>query len=120
MSQEDMQRMREAMREIMNPPDRLTIVQAETMIVITAGDGRVTRLSPDGKKIKDENTKIERRTKWDGGKLVSEVNGIGPGKITETYAADAERHQLLVTVAMERPRASQPVMQHRVYDADNR
>src|SRR5262249_32093546 len=87
--------------------------------VITAGDGRVTRLSPDGKKIKDENTKIERKTKWDGGKLVSEVTGAMPGKITETYATDPEHHQLLVTIVMDRPRG-QSVSQHRVYEADSK
>src|SRR5438067_3901069 len=119
-SPEDAQRMRDAMRDIMNPPDRLTIVQAESMIVITSGDGRVTRLAPDGKKIKDENTKIERKSKWDAGKLVSEVSGLGPGKITETYAVDPEHHQLMVTVAMENSRMPQPMTQHRVYDAEPR
>jgi hypothetical protein len=114
-----MQRMREAMRDIMNPPDRLTIVQTENMIVITTGDGRVTRLAPDGKKIKDENTKIERKTKWDGNKLVSEVSGAAPAKITETYVADPEHHQLVITIAMDRSRG-QPVSQRRVYDADTR
>ncbi len=117
---EDAQRMRDAMRDIMNPPDRLTIVQTESMIVITSGDGRVTRLAPDGKKIKDENTRIERKTKWDAGKLVSELSGLGPGKITETYAIDPEHHQLLVTVAMENSRMPQSMTQHRVYDADVR
>jgi hypothetical protein len=124
---EEIQRRREAMREIMTPPDRLTIVQADNMIVITTGDGRVTRLSPDGKKVKDDNTKIERRTKWDGDKLVSEVNGVGSGKITETYALERggnprpvenEHHQLIVTVALDNPRSGQPMTQRRVYDAD--
>jgi len=119
-SPEDAQRMRDAMRDIMNPPDRLTIVQTDSMIVITSGDGRVTRLAPDGKKIKDENTRIERKTKWDAGKLVSEVSGLGPGKITETYAVDPEHHQLMVTVAMENARMAQPMTQHRVYDAEPR
>jgi len=119
-SPEDAQRMRDAMRDIMNPPDHLTIVQADRMILITSGDGRVTRLAPDGKKIKDENTRIERKTKWDAGKLVSEVSGLGPGKITETYAVDPEHHQLMVTVAMESSRMPQPMTQHRVYDAEPR
>jgi hypothetical protein len=119
-SSEDAQRTRDAMRDIMTPPDRLTIVQTESMIVITTGDGRVTRLAPDGKKIKDDNTKIERKSKWDAGKLVSEVTGLGPGKITETYAIEPEHHQLLVTIAMDNSRTPQPVTQHRVYDADAR
>ena len=117
---EDAQRMRDAMRDVLNPPDRLTIVQTASMIVITTGDGRVTRLAPDGTKIKDDNTKIERKTRWDAGKLVSEVSGLGPGKITETYAIEPEHRQLLVTVAMDNSRMPQPMTQHRVYDADAR
>src|SRR5205085_11819085 len=82
MNPDEMARMREAMRDITNPSDHLVITQTESMIVMTAADGRTTRMSPDGKKIKDENTKIERKTKWDGGKLVSEISGLGQGKIT--------------------------------------
>jgi hypothetical protein len=107
-------RLRDAMRDIMNPPVHLTIVQTETMIIVTGPDGRTTRLSPDGKKVKDESTKTERKTKWDGMKLVSEISGLGPRRITETYSADPERHQLHVDVQVE-PRPD-PI--HRVYDAD--
>jgi hypothetical protein len=72
------------------------------MVVITAADGRTTRLSPDGKKIKDDNTHIERKTKWEGEKLVTEISGLGPaGKATQTLAADPETHQLRMVVQME-------------------
>jgi hypothetical protein len=108
-------RMRDAMRDIMNPPAHLIIVQAETMIVVTGPDGRTTRLSPDGKKVKDESTKTERRTKWDGAKLVSEISGLGPRKITESYSVDPERHQLHIDVQVEQ----RPDTIHRVYDADS-
>ena len=118
MSPEDMARMRDAMRDIMTAPDRLTIAQTETLIIITTGDGRTTRLSPDGKKIKEDSTRIERKTKWDGGKLVTEISGLGPGKMTETYSADSEHKQLHVTVQMEGPR--QPMTMSRVYDAEGK
>ena len=62
-SPEDMAKMRDALRDIMNPPDRLTITQTDHMVIMTTGDGRTTRLSTDGKTIKDESTKIERKTK---------------------------------------------------------
>ena len=100
----------------MNPPAHLTIVQPENMIIITGPDGRTTRLSPDDKKIKDESTKIERRTKWDGGKLVSEISGLGNGKIVESYFVDPERHQLHVTVRSDNDR--RPLTINRVYDSD--
>jgi hypothetical protein len=115
---DDMARMRDAMRDVMNPPEHLTITQTETMILITSQDGRTTRLSPDGKKIKDEHTRVERKTKWDGAKLVSEISGLGPGKIIETYIVEGEPHRLNVAVQMEGGRA--PRSLHRVYDADAR
>jgi len=109
-------RLRDAMRDIMNPPDRLTIVQTESMVIITGPDGRTTRLSPDGKKIKDDSTKMERRTKWDGGKLISEIGGLPLGKITETWAVDSERRQLHISLKNDDDR--RPLMVTRVYDAD--
>jgi hypothetical protein len=117
-SPDDVQRMRDAMRAITDPPNHLTITQGDSLVIITTGDGQTTRLSPNGKKIKEENTKIDRKTKWDGGKLVSEINGLGPNTITETYAVDDEHHQLGVTVVMDGSRGQQPVTIHRVYDAD--
>jgi hypothetical protein len=115
---EDAQRMRDALRDIMVASPHLTIVQTETqMILITTGEGRVTRLSTDGKKIKDDSTGIERKTRWDAGKLVSEISGAGPGKIAESYTIDPEHHQLVVTVATDKPVAR---TERRVYDADPR
>jgi hypothetical protein len=117
-SPDDVQRMRDAMRAVTDQPGHLTITQGDSLVIVTTGDGQTTRLSPNGKKIKEENTKIERKTKWDSGKLVSEINGLGPNKITETYAADEEHHQLSVTVVMDGPHGQQPVTSHRIYDAD--
>ena len=97
---DDVARMRAAMRDLTDPSDHLTITQTDSMIVITGADGRTTRLSPDGKKIKDENTGVERKTKWDGAKLVSEVSGLGSGKATQTFTVDPESHQLRITVQM--------------------
>ena len=115
---EERERIREAMRNIVTAPDHLTITESSNMVVVTTSEGQVTRLSTDGKKIKDENTKIERKTRWDAGKLVSEINGMGPGKITETYSIDAEHHQMRVALDVENTR--RPLMLNRVYDADPR
>ena len=113
---QEVARMRDAMRDLLNPPDRLTIVHTESMIIITGPDGRTTRLSADGKKIKDDSTKIERRTKWEGGKLISEIGGLPIGKITETWSVDSERHQLRVSLKNDDDR--RPLMVTHVYDAD--
>jgi hypothetical protein len=120
MDPEDMARMREAMRDIMDAPERLTITETETMVVITSGDGRTTRLSTDGKKVKDDNTKIERKTKWDGSRLVSEISGAGPGKITQTYTVDPDARQLRITMQTEGGRERQSRTVTHVYDRDER
>jgi hypothetical protein len=109
-------RMRDAMRDVMDPSDRLTIVQTESMVLITGADGRTTRLSPDGKKIKDENTGVERKTKWDAGKLVSEISGLARGKMTQTFAVDPETHQLRVAVQLEGRQSREPRTITHVYD----
>jgi hypothetical protein len=106
------------MRDVMNPPEHLTIVQSGSLVLITGDDGRTTRLSPDGKKIKDDNTKVERKTKWDGGKLVSEISGLGPGKMTQTFSIDSEHHQLRIAVETAAGRQGQPRTFTHVYDAD--
>ncbi len=117
MDRERAQRLRDALRDELTIPERLTIVETEShMIVITSADGRVTRLSPDGQKIKDESTNVERRTKWDAGRLVSEVNGLGQARITETYTMTPD-HRLLVTIASEGSRSAPAIDQKRVYDA---
>jgi hypothetical protein len=120
MNPEDMARMRDAMRDITNPSDHLIITQTDSMVVLTGADGRTTRLAPDGKKIKDDNTKVERKTKWDGGKLVTEINGLGRGKVTQTFAVDPDGKQLRLTVVMEGGRSGQPRTITQVYDADAR
>lgn len=109
------QRMRDAMRQELEAPDHMTIVSSDTTIIITTPDGHTTRLAPDGKKIKDESTGIERKTKWDAGKLVSEINGLGRGKITETYSFDPDAKQLHVKLDIDGPRKT---TQTRVYDLD--
>jgi hypothetical protein len=114
---EDAQRMRNALRDEMQAPEHLIITQSDTTVIMTAGDGRTTRLSTDGKKIKDESTKIERKTVWDGGKLVSELNGLGRNKMTETYSVDAEHKQLHVTLAIDNQGKTTV---KRLYDADPR
>jgi len=117
---EERQRAMQAMRDEMTAADRLTIVQTDSMIIMTTGDGRTTRLSPNGKSIKDDSTHIERKTKWDGAKLVSEISGIGRGKVTETYAIDPESHRLRLTLSVPDMRgAGQPTTLTRVYDASD-
>ena len=114
---EAMQRMRDALQQEMTAPDHMTIVASGSTIIITTPDGHTTRLATEGEKIKDEATGIERRSKWGGGTLVSEISGLGRGKITETYSAVGEPKQLRVTLSVDGPRKT---TQTRVYDLDSK
>jgi len=109
------ERLRNALRDEMQAPDHIIVVQTDSTVIITTKDGRTTRLSTDGKKVKDESTGIERKTRWDGAKLVSEISGLGQGKITETYSVDPELKQLRVALAIDGPRKRSLT---RVYDLD--
>ena len=116
--QDGVARRQEAWRDLVAAPDHMTIVQTESMIVITARDGRTTRLSPDGKKIKDESTNIERKTRWEEGKLVSEISGTA-GHATETYSVNPAQHELLVVVRLESSGSDETVrVLHRLYTLD--
>jgi hypothetical protein len=117
---QDMARMRDAMRDLLEPADRLTIVETESMVIVTSSDGRTTRLSPDGKKIKDENTNVERRTRRENGTLVSEISGLGPGKITQTFSVDQDTRQLRIVLRLEGGRDPEPRTITHLYDADPR
>jgi hypothetical protein len=99
---EEMQRRRDAVRDVVEAPQRITITRTDSMVIITTGDGRTTRLATDGSKVRDESTGIERRTRWEGDRLVSEISGAARGKLTETYAVDPESHRLVVTLQGER------------------
>jgi len=114
-NQEAAQRLRDALRQELQAPDHMTIVASETTVIITTPDGHTTRLAIDGTKIKDESTGVERRTRWSAGSLVSEISGLGRGKITETYAVEAESKQLRVKLDVDGVRKT---TQTRVYDLD--
>jgi hypothetical protein len=114
---DETRRRMQAMRDMMTPADHLTITRTDSLIIVTAGDGRTTRLSADGKKIKDESTGLERKTTWENGNLVSEITG-GPGKVIETYAVDAEHGQLTVTLRFEGGRQPNGRVVRHVYDRE--
>lgn len=97
---DQMARRLEALRDIVRPAARLTISHTTTMVIIVADDGTTTRLVPDHSRVKDESTGVERRTRWQEARLTTELSGLGPGRITETYTIDAATRQLVVTLQL--------------------
>ena len=116
---DQMARRLEALRDIVRPAARLTISHTTTMVIIVTDDGTTTRLVPDNSRVKDESTGVERRTRWQEARLTTELSGIGPGRITETYAIDATTRQLVVTLQLPPRRNSDEKIGRtlrRVYD----
>jgi hypothetical protein len=113
---EDAERRLEELRNLLDAPKRLTVVSADSMVIITTDDGRTRRLAPDGSKVKDESTHTERRTHWEGATLVSELSGLESGTVTETYSVDADGKQLFVTIRTPAGREGREMVVHHVYD----
>ena len=110
----------QAMHDLTTPAARLTIVQTDDMIIITTDQGQTIRLAPNDKNVKDENTGVERKTKWDGDKLVSEIGGLPAGKVTQSYSVAPDPRQLHIVVTLpNRQDSKQPIVLDRVYDASN-
>lgn len=110
----------DTLREFIDAPARLTIVETDNTIIVTKGDGRTTHLTPDGKQIKDASTGLDRQTDWENGKLVSRISG-SLGKITETYSVDTDHHELMVITRIESSEHQDRTrVFHRLYSAEAR
>jgi hypothetical protein len=116
-SEEERAAMRDAMDDVMQPADVLTITQGEGDVTIARDDGRTLRLYIDGRKAREADGAIERTTRWDGPRLVSEIKvGDGP-KITESWWLAAEGKQLQASIRLQMPRGDREVVINRVYDS---
>ena len=117
--------MQSAMEDLMTAARRMTVVEGEREVTLTYADGRVIRLIPDDKEhagIAGDSMQVSRRTKWDGEKLVTqiELQGRMSLEIEQTYEVLRDRQQLVVTSKVEGGRGSDgPRVLRRVYDRDS-
>lgn len=120
-NQEDMQRMRDVMRELMQPAARLTIVQHDDTVSVTDDQGRVRKFVANGKQEKHqlEAATLETKARWKDGALVIEwQTGRGP-TLVRSYRIDPAANQLVIETAMKGGRSQgsgdRPPITH-VYD----
>jgi hypothetical protein len=107
--------MRNVMDDIMRPADVLTVTQGDGEVTIAGDDGRTTRLFPDGRK--DANGKVERKSKWDGGRLVTEIHaGSGP-TVTEAWWLSPDGRQLQSSVLFQSRDGGRQVVINRLYQS---
>jgi hypothetical protein len=103
------------MREVMTPPEALTIVQTETEITLEDVDGNTVVLHPDGKKWKRGGGAIETHAAWKGTSLVVESQ-TGSMRLTTTY--DLPSPGRLVVLHRLRPPSGSEVEIKRVFAAE--
>jgi hypothetical protein len=111
-------RQQQQLTNLTTAPQRLTIVQNDSVIVITTDDGRTMRLAPTGKSIKEPNGRGERKTKWDSGKLVTEMTGPNGNTITERYWLETAANQLHEQMMLPGGRGGAPITLNRFYITD--
>ena len=80
----------------LEPPPRLTIVQSDTAVTLTDGDGRSQTFAVTNQKqrLSIGGQTIEVRAKWDGDRLVKEMSLREGARIIETYSTTGEPRQL--------------------------
>jgi hypothetical protein len=114
---EDMERMRSAMDDAMRPSEALLVSQEGVAFEIVHDGDRIERLYADGRKNKN-SAGVERKTKWDADKLVTEakVGSFGPSvKITQTWAI-LEGERLTITTRLQGGPFEKELALKRVYD----
>lgn len=114
---EEMERMRTAMDEALRPSEALLVSQEGVAFEVVHDGERVERLYADGRKNKN-SAGVERKTKWDADKLVTEakLGGFGASvKITQTWAF-LEAEHLTITTRLEGGPFENGLVLKRVYD----
>jgi hypothetical protein len=116
---EQIQKTRLMIRELMRTPKVLTIANGtDGAVLLTDEDGHVTHLMPNDKKVKEQlstGDEIERKTRWDGSTLVSEIKA-GETTLTQSYQAAAVDGRLNVTTSMENSRFKNPRSRVHIYE----
>lgn len=102
-SDEEMQRQRALMRELMTLPPRFTVVQQATSITVSEPDGVTRTYQVDGTREKHQLTNgvIETKTKWADGSLVMELEA-GRRTVRRTFTVrdtgDGRRLEVATTI----------------------
>jgi len=108
-SPEEMKRMRDLMRELMEAPSRLTIARDGDAVALVDEDGRVRKYVADGKTEKHQLSAgtVQTKARWDGPSLVIEMEAREGFKVKRTFALEPGTGRLAVTTSVEGSRAPQ-------------
>lgn len=115
---DDLERTRALMRLVTDGPDELMISVDGDAVTITSRAGRIEHLRADDRKVPEDSeagVQLERRTKWDGGALVTKFKVKGGGADgKQVYRRNGSR--LTVQVVFDGDDALHTVKVKHVYD----
>jgi hypothetical protein len=114
---EDVHRLRQLSDLAFDDADGLEIVVSGSLVTVTDG-AQMQRLTADGQKHQEVTAfglQLERKTKWDDGRLVTEVKVKGGGgKSKQTWTPEGDR--LIIATEIEVDHTPGPVKMRRVFD----
>ena len=100
-----MQAIADYSRTLLQPAKQMTLVVHENTVSIAYDDGRVVEMETTNKKVsgRAENglVKFTRKSKWDAGALLSEIEIEEGAKFDEKYELTADSSQLRVSTTTE-------------------
>jgi len=109
---------RDAMREVLEPSDTLTLVKQDAELDLTDSNGRKRVFYTDGRKLqksKDENYK-EIKAHWHVNELVSDEKTPRGSDLSRTFELGPEGQQLYETIRFHTGRENSLVVIRYVYD----
>lgn len=108
-SPEEMKRIRDLMRELVEAPARLTMALDGEAVAFVDEDGRVRKYVANGKAEKHQLTAgtVQTKTRWDGPSLIIETEAREGLRLKQIYALEPGTGRLVVTTSMEGSRAPQ-------------
>jgi hypothetical protein len=111
------ERMRALARIAFGSPQELVISNRDEIVRIVDDEGHVTELKPDGSRVEEPaaGMTLERRTRWDKGRLVTEIKAKdGGGEVKQVYSRDGDR--LIIESTFEGEVAAKTEKLRFVYD----
>lgn len=114
-------RMRALARIAFEAPERLTVTADGETLRMVGSDGHLTRLMADGSKVEElaGTVTVERRTRWDRGRLVTELKAKdGGGEVKQVYSRDGDR--MVVESTFDAEVAARTEKMKFVYDRQDR
>ncbi|MGC2193571.1 MAG: hypothetical protein WA628_02775 [Terriglobales bacterium] len=110
---------RARLRDLVEAPDQLKILQKGPEIDMTDTESHVRSLFTDGRKLekpKKDSSETQVKARWDRETLITEEKGPNGEKISHSYEITDGGKQLADTLTLESKKLNTPIIVRSVYD----